>query len=92
MGVFFLDLDSVDVVVGAEGIIFVGCDVVDYATANAVDVKVVAVHKCHNLRKMRRRLPRLVGGVDMHREVLLINVKVPTSFVTSNIFIDTMAL
>jgi len=48
MGVFFLDLDSVDVVVGAEGDdFFVGCDVVDYATANAVDVKVVAVHKCH---------------------------------------------
>jgi len=70
MGVFFLDLDSVDVVVGAEGDdFFVGCDVVDYATANAVDVKVVAVHKCHATQQEDAATDftqRLVSGVHVH--------------------------
>jgi hypothetical protein len=48
LGIVLLDFDAVHVVVGAEGYDFlVGCDVMDYAAADAVDVKVVAVHECH---------------------------------------------
>lgn len=43
-----LDGDSVDVVVGAERNDFeVWCNVVDDASADAVDVEVVGIHESH---------------------------------------------
>ena len=44
----FLNGYSVDVVIGTEGNdFFIGGDVVDDASADAVDIKVVRVHECH---------------------------------------------
>ena len=52
VGVFVFYGDTVYVVVGAEGYdFFVGGDVVDYASADAVDIKVVAVHKGHTAQQ-----------------------------------------
>ena len=46
--VSFFDSDSVNVVVSAEWNDFlVRGNVVNYATSNTVNVKVVGVHKCH---------------------------------------------
>ncbi len=44
----FLYCNSVHIVVGTEGNDFlVRCNVVDNASANSVDVKVIGVHECH---------------------------------------------
>ncbi len=48
LSIRFLYSYSVDVVVGAEWNNFeVWCDVVDYASADTVDVEVVGIHECH---------------------------------------------
>ena len=50
--VLFFDCDSVDVVVGAERYDFlVGGNVVDYASADSVNIEVVGVHERHAAQK-----------------------------------------
>jgi len=50
--VLLLDCNSMDVVIGAERYdFFVGRNVVNYATANSVDVEVVRIHKSHAAEK-----------------------------------------
>lgn len=74
-GVFFFDGDAVDVVVGAEWDNFqIWRDVVDDASAYAVDVKVVAVHKSHAAQKENAATDfaqRLIRGGDMHPQYAL---------------------
>ena len=68
--VCFFDGDAVDVVVGAERNDFeVGCDVVDDASADAVDVKVVGIHERHATQEEDSSADfaqRLVGGREVH--------------------------
>ena len=50
--VFFFDGDAADVVVGAEGYdFFVGGDVVDDASADAVNIEIVTVHERHTAQE-----------------------------------------
>ena len=68
--VCFFDGDAVDVVVGAERNDFeVGGDVVDDASADAVYVKVVAVHERHATQQEDSSADfaqRLIRGREMH--------------------------
>jgi len=66
----FFDGDAVDVVVGAERDDFeVWCDVVDYASADTVDVEVVGIHECHASQKEDSSADfakRLIRWREMH--------------------------
>ena len=66
----FFDGDAVDVVVGAERDDFeVGRDVVNDASADAVDVKVVGIHESHTAQQEYAPADfaqRLVGGGEVH--------------------------
>ena len=48
----FLDGDTVNVVISAEWYDFeVGSDIVDNASADTVNVKVVRIHECHTAQE-----------------------------------------
>jgi hypothetical protein len=68
--VFFFDLHSVDVVVGAErNYLLVRSNIMHYTASNTVDVKVVGVHERHATKQEDSSADfaqRLVRGRKVH--------------------------